>query len=216
VDPTDRKNPRFTWLRGVTDFKERLQTLVNQTVSVPQFPLLPKGLTTADLDRIILSQQRTDLLCELNDQMTDGENTAAGYVLSGPQGIGKSVEMYLFASYLYVNKHPLVYVPSCQMWKDAPYAHLVEQFCLINHDRLDKLVSADLATRIGTFLESTKDQEHSATAFWREIKTQVQRKRVRLCMLFDEHNELFKDTPPFIERLCVSSLLSRSRFVVLT
>jgi hypothetical protein len=215
VDRKNRTAAEYQWLRAGSNFEKTLKDFVDSTVSVPRFPLLPKGLNEADLGRFIFSQQRADLLRELNAKVTDGTNTAAGYVLSGPQGIGKSVEMYLFASYLYVNKHPLVYVPSCQVWKRAPYSHLVQQFGILNHDLLDEFVGPGVRAGIEAFLKEPEDLNNKAPVLWQGIVARMTLKPTRLCMLYDEHNELFKDTPPFIERSCVSSLLSRSRLVVL-
>jgi hypothetical protein len=179
--------------------------LVNTTVAVPRFHPLPKGFEDVNLDAIILSQQRVDLLRELHAQVTDGKIDAAGFVFSGPQGIGKSVEMYLFASYLYINKHPLVYIPLCSVWRDKPYAHLVQQFHFFNHDQLTRFVDDGLRSRIATYFESTEDAVRKVPDLWSEIETQMTGNPLRLCLLFDEHNELFRE-PRRISDGCVPLL----------
>ena len=109
--PSNISDPKFDLLRS-QNFDSLLQASIGKFIELPRISSLfsgyPKDMNPKKDSsfRILLTQQRFDLLKEFKDRQ--GRNQ--GYVFSGPHGIGKSIEGYIFASYGYINKLPTLYL----------------------------------------------------------------------------------------------------------
>jgi len=73
------------------------------------FPHLPKGFNRVDAQKVLITPARLALLQEaaailhLGKENVANESTESGFILSGPTGVGKSVDSYLLATFLYMN-----------------------------------------------------------------------------------------------------------------
>lgn len=87
-----------------------------QFIKVPILPRIPKGITEGVMKNLVLTPQRLELLHEFASTLHLGErdkhnkNQECGMILSGPNGVGKSVESYLFACTAIVNQCLVIYI----------------------------------------------------------------------------------------------------------
>lgn len=106
-----REDPKYQILLD----RETMQQQIGQLISLPELPtLLPKGFQKSSRESFLLTQERYNLYEEI-DKFVKKESTisqSAGFVPSGPHGIGKSGIGLLLASYGFVNKHVVVYIVS--------------------------------------------------------------------------------------------------------
>ena len=104
IDLPSRNDERFAHLHELP----RLQVAVGQAIKLPLFPELPKGFTAAIAEKVLLTPARLALLVEVEKTLHIGQSSIpnnspdSGLILSGPNGVGKSVDSYLLASFLYV------------------------------------------------------------------------------------------------------------------
>jgi len=83
--------------------------LVGRAIPLPVFPELPKGFTAKVAQKVLITPARLALLQEaaailhLGKENVPNESRESGFILSGPSGVGKSVDSYLLATFLYMN-----------------------------------------------------------------------------------------------------------------
>lgn len=118
-----RDDPRFDTLRCVGGHVDTfLKGLENTIIHLPDLCLYPKGFdATILLDSTILTPQRLDILRHfaklVHLGVPDREmKSAQGIILSGPNGVGKSIISYMLACTAFVNGCILVYIPMAGDW----------------------------------------------------------------------------------------------------
>ena len=107
-----RTDDRWNHLRSVEELRRR----VGHIIELPNFPRhLPKGFDRSVAQRVLLTQERFDLVekifkaVQLGREASD-ECTGVGMILSGPYGVSKTVVSYLLMSILYINNAIVVYI----------------------------------------------------------------------------------------------------------
>lgn len=108
-----RTSSSFAHLRSLS----ALQSLVDTAIELPVLPatFFPKEFEPTIARRVLLTQERFDLVKEMFEALRLGEDNVpgtphSGMILSGPNGVGKTVDSYLLMSVLYVNGAVLIYV----------------------------------------------------------------------------------------------------------
>lgn len=119
-----RKNSQYELLYNTTKREMLLhgkkdgETITSQLLSLPRLSELfgaefsPKGFNNEDYDSFLLTEDRYHILKQVENVisgLTDDIGNA-GFVLSGPFGIGKSSIGLLLACYAFLNNHFLVYI----------------------------------------------------------------------------------------------------------
>jgi hypothetical protein len=102
---------KFPFLRNRDEMKHQIGKLI----SLPRLSRIPKGFEEySSTNSFLLTQQRFDLYKEMDDfaKQTSDTGFSAGFVPSGPHGIGKSGIGYLLACYAFANNHLLIYIVS--------------------------------------------------------------------------------------------------------
>jgi hypothetical protein len=117
LDPklTPRDAKGFEWMRSLEEIKKK----VNQFVELPCLGNeLPKDMEEKDIKQVLMTPERISLVEELWKTLSLGEEGVrrgkyGGMILSGPNGIGKSVDSYLLTSVAYMNGALVIYIVSC-------------------------------------------------------------------------------------------------------
>ena len=122
-----RKNPKYEIL--YTKIKRKMlihgkkygETITPQLLSLPQLSKLfgeefaPKGFENSEtFNNFLLTEDRYHMLKQVENIISGltEEIGNAGFILSGPFGIGKSSVGLLLACYAFLNNHFLVYIVS--------------------------------------------------------------------------------------------------------
>lgn len=112
----DRDSRDWDHLRAPAGLNELLKSEnLAKTIKLPNLVELPKELREDTLATIILTPQRVQILKQFRDAMRIGVRDIkgeeeAGIILSGANGVGKTVESYLLACVAYVNNCILTYI----------------------------------------------------------------------------------------------------------
>jgi hypothetical protein len=107
-----RDDALFQHLRDIAG----LGDLLGRAVRLPVFPELPKGFTKAVAQQVLITPARLALLQEaaavlhLGQENVENDSRESGFILSGPNGVGKSVDSYLLAAFLYLNGSIVAYI----------------------------------------------------------------------------------------------------------
>lgn len=98
---------------------EQIEKKMNQFVELPRLgSLLPKELNESDLKQVLMTPERVSLVKSLWNAINLGKrgvknaDTHSGMILSGPNGIGKTVNSYLLTSVAYMNGAFVIYIVS--------------------------------------------------------------------------------------------------------
>ncbi len=112
----DPKDPRWDHLRDVIGLKKK----IGEAIELPDLSGarkgLPKEMTKEKTKNIVLTHQRYKLLEEfakavnLGQKDVDNADPQSGMILSGLNGVGKTVESYLITCIAYVNDSLLIYI----------------------------------------------------------------------------------------------------------
>jgi len=107
-----RTDARWNHLRSLEELRKR----VGHVIELPIFPgYFPKGFNETIAQRLLLTKERFDLVEEVFQSVQLGSLTytrysGVGMILSGPNGVSKTVVSYLLMSILYVNNAIVVYI----------------------------------------------------------------------------------------------------------
>ena len=112
MDLPDRASPQWEHLRNL----DTLKSLIGTVIELPVFPNMPKEFDASIAQRVLLSPERLELIKELFETLHLGHVDVAnksqhsGMILSGSNGVGKTVDSYLLMSILYVNNALVIYI----------------------------------------------------------------------------------------------------------
>jgi len=120
-----RDDPKWDWLRNLGREGEPGETVFGKVRKYVELPylgneFLPKELNDKmKLKNVFITPHRVNVLKIMWDKLhlgvlnVEGEDSQAGCILSGPNGIGKTVQSYLMVCAAYVNKAIVIYVVRC-------------------------------------------------------------------------------------------------------
>jgi hypothetical protein len=141
-----RDDPNFSLLCDIEKLNQRTndKIFIPHIISLPQLPGIspPKGFENSSRKFFLVSENRYKTLKEIED-FIEGNHVIEsnfGFILSGPNGVGKSAEGLLIASYAFMNRHILIYIPKCCEWFSSTESVMAVRFmeCFIE-------LNADLA-----------------------------------------------------------------------
>jgi hypothetical protein len=146
-----RDDPKWNWLRNLGTEGVAGETVfgkVHQYVELPYLgdEFLPEKLgKPLRLKQVFINPQSTEVLKIMWDTLhlgvlnVKGTRSQAGCLLSGPYGIGKTVQSYLMVCAAYVNKAIIIYFPRAIAWVATDdeveiYRRFLKRFLLLNAD----------------------------------------------------------------------------------
>lgn len=102
-------------------------SFIPQIIALPDLPGVsaPKGFESpSSRQQFLLSEERFNAYVEVDDFLAGNSDIdqSAGFVPSGPHGMGKSGIGLLLACYAFLNKHILIYIASLTFC--LPLTHL--------------------------------------------------------------------------------------------
>jgi hypothetical protein len=98
---------------------EEIKKKVNTFVELPCLgSILPKELNQEDIKQVLMTPERISLVehlwnaINLGKEGIENRDCNFGMILSGPNGIGKSVDSYILTSVAYMNGAFVIYIVS--------------------------------------------------------------------------------------------------------
>jgi hypothetical protein len=210
-----RDDPKWDWLRNLGREGEPGETVFGKVRKYVELPYLGNEFLPKELDdemklkNVFITPHRVDVLKIMWDMLhlgvlnVKGKRSQAGCILSGPNGIGKTVQSYLMVCAAYVNKAIVIYVPLARAWVATNnemkiYQSFLERFLLLNADlaaelpcRKQSIVHDNLfqLARAGFESDDLAKCQNACEELMEELSRVI---KYPVLYAIDEHNEIWK------------------------
>lgn len=203
-----RDDPNFKALRFTTgeDPDQWLEDKKNQVIPLPDLLDYPKDFNPNEvLSSTLLTPERIEILRNFARKVHLGETyrkndlPEMGIILSGPNGVGKSIMSYLLACTAFINGCILVYCPKPAQWtlgnEAAYHSYFIDRLIRYNATILSSFPVRDQLGKPSssqTLLDMAV-QPPSETVYLQLTNQLKGATKVPVVYILDEHNELYKD-----------------------
>jgi hypothetical protein len=173
---------------------------IGKLIKLPQLPNVssPKGFEApSSMNSFLLSKERFSLYEEIEDFVSGKSkiDQSAGFVPSGPHGMGKSGIGLLLSCYAFVNGHILIYIPKCSEWlapnESTMAIRFLEIFRNLNADIAATIHACYSKRTLLQLVNSTNENTaiRDMAELFDTLKTQEE---YAVFYIFDEHNEIYR------------------------